>query len=250
MDNSSQQSPPVGPTEQIQPSAKLPYSPSKAFIVLTALILILTLAVGGILLLRGLSPAPIAPTSCVISDTPLDWPASEPQTFDTSTWQTYRSGKALHSGNIIDSTSLGFEVRYPSGYQVSEIDCEDNDYVPERDYQAGGQAACLFGFLRVSFYAPFDPEATIDTPFVEIDMVRKQDGDQDLIGYISPGWGHGGSLHPVETVSFDTIKTQIWRVSPSLLYYAFFDHEDLFYDIQSDSLDFLKSVLATFRFIE
>ena len=65
----------------------------KTFLIVVAVAVVLS--VGGILLLRGLSPAPA--------------PSPEPEVVDMSTWQTYHNDE------------FGFEVKYPSGFIFKEL---------------------------------------------------------------------------------------------------------------------------------
>ena len=58
----------------------------------------IVLVVGAILLLRAMTPAPAEPSSTASQTPPV---APQPQTLDTSNWQTYRNDE------------FGFEVKYP-----------------------------------------------------------------------------------------------------------------------------------------
>jgi len=90
------------PIQQEQPN-----SPSirKSFVnpklpLVIALVAVI-LAVGGILLLKTIQ-APVV-------QTPSSVPSPQPQTLDTSGWQTYRNDE------------FGFEVRYPSDWKVTGL---------------------------------------------------------------------------------------------------------------------------------
>ena len=137
-------------------------------------------------------------------------------------------------------------MRYPLGYQVTELGSDLKSYVPKRDRWP--QELLISAFLRVDI----DTANRSDGNAVQIDLIDKKtlEGISVATYMEGGGWGRGGTLHPVEEVSFDGIETQIWRANPLLTYHVFFEHEDLIYDIHSDSLDFLKSILSTFRFTE
>ncbi|MEK7510498.1 MAG: hypothetical protein AAB567_03030 [Patescibacteria group bacterium] len=63
-------------------------------------------AVGGILMLKTMQPAPVEPPS-VVQQTLPPFPQSQP--LDTANWQTYRNEE------------FGFEVRYPPSYDQNEF---------------------------------------------------------------------------------------------------------------------------------
>jgi len=81
------------------------FKPEIKLFLLVALIAVV-ISVAGILLLRELSPAPIAPPPPVVQQTPP--PAPQQEVLNISTWQTYRNEE------------FGFEFQYPKEFAESQ----------------------------------------------------------------------------------------------------------------------------------
>lgn len=99
------------------------FKPEIKTFLLVALIAVVV-SVAGVLLLRELSPAPVA-------QTPLPpAPSSQSQGVDTSSWQTYRNDE------------FSFEVRYPQGWAVRGGELYDP--LCDSSYRAGIECSIWF----------------------------------------------------------------------------------------------------------
>jgi len=112
----------------------------KVFLIVVAVSAILT--VGGILLLRGLSPVPITPTPPIVQQAPPSAPAPQPQILDTSNWQTYRNDE------------YGVEFKYPSDWYAGGSLRGDNQFLI--CLNPSGVAGDCTGLITVSWGVDFD----------------------------------------------------------------------------------------------
>lgn len=186
------------------------------------------IAVGGIFLLRPISP-PVPERVLVIEQTQEQAVSNEQSTIDTSNWQTYRNEE------------FGFEFQYPKGFAESK-ECKARMSGGQKNVvNVGNRIDITVGDskgmnLQDFVAADFSREFLFDTHQSE----QSVGGEKAImISYRVEGTGRLG------TVTFVKRGDKIYRFD----YLAGVDCPAA-YAGDTSELDVLSQILATFRFVE
>ena len=221
------------------------FKPEIRLFLFVALIAV-AISVGGIFLLRGLSPAPT--------------PSPEPQAVDTSGWQTYRNEGPSLQGATEPQSEFGFKVKYPKDWVLLK-DAKDwgeadshillmlngptNEALKAKIASGEYYGEGYIEDIRISYYKSIAevPEnvlnnlgATTLRDFVESNPAIDSAAEISFAGYPAFEMVRGGF---------------------SLYYTVLIDKEGKIYEIffgnasdKASLSDVEKTILSTFRFVE
>jgi len=230
----------MNPLEDFKPEIKL-------FLIVAAAAVII--AVGGILLLRGMTLAPsLTP---IVQQTPPPTPSPQPQTLDTSNWQTYRNEE------------FGFEVRYPEKrfalvpVEIGVFPDFDTRHEGEKLVDRGavtrfGKEECWYGEAGFAMVCNALPENGISFVVVDKDISYfvesggaggEGEGEISVAGRNGIRYAHGAEGYNIEYyyLPLEANRTVVITIQST------FNSE---YGLRYHPKELVDQILSTFRFVE